>query len=99
MLSASTGTKNAAYSDVMYVEPLIGPQTVNTLPDGTLAAFRDHGKAANTLEQDTHLAREQFAALGRLGIEMGRVGHQLQQEGLKLFEDSFAQLLALCGSK
>ena len=99
MLWASTGTKNAAYSDVMYVEPLIGPQTVNTLPDGTLAAFRDHGKPANTLEQDTHLAREQFAALGRLGIEMGKVGHQLQQEGLKLFEDSFAQLLALCGSK
>lgn len=97
LLWASTGTKNPAYSDVMYIEPLIGPQTINTLPDGTLNAFRDHGRAALTLENDTHLAREQFAALGRLGIEMGQVGKQLQDEGLKLFEDSFTQLLALCG--
>ena len=95
LLWASTGTKNAAYSDVMYVEPLIGPETINTLPDGTLAAFRDHGHAELTLDQDTTAARDQFAALARLEVEMGRVGEQLQEEGLKLFADSFARLLDL----
>jgi transaldolase len=95
MLWASTGTKNAAYSDIMYVEPLIGPQTINTLPDATLAAFRDHGRAASTLEHDVELAREHFAALARLGIHMGAVGQQLQDEGVKLFQESFRQLLAL----
>jgi transaldolase len=95
LLWASTGTKNPAYSDVMYVEPLIGAETVNTMPDATLAAFRDHGRAAHTLENDTAQAREQFAALARLEIEMGRVGVQLQGEGLRLFEQSFADLLEL----
>ena len=78
LLWASTGTKNPAYSDVLYVESLIGPQTVNTLPDTTLAAFRDHGKAEATLET---------------GIDAA--GEELQAEGLKLFADSFRQLLAL----
>lgn len=95
LLWASTGTKNPAYSDVMYVERLIGPETVNTLPDGTLAAFRDHGQAALTLEKDTAAARDQFVALARAEIEMGRVGQQLQEEGLKLFEQSFVELLKL----
>lgn len=95
LLWASTGTKNPAYSDVMYLEPLIGHETVNTVPDATLAAFRDHGKAADTLERDVGLAREQFASLARLGVHMGKVGQQLQQEGLKLFEQSFADLLKL----
>jgi transaldolase len=95
MLWASTGTKNAAYSDVLYVESLIGAQTINTLPDATLAAFRDHGKAENTLEQDIDAARSQFAALQRLGIDADAAGEELQAEGLKLFEDSFGQLLAL----
>lgn len=95
LLWASTGTKNPAYSDVMYLEPLIGPQTINTVPDATLAAFRDHGRAGATLEHDTDAARAQFADLARLDIHMGDVGHQLQEEGLKLFEESFSQLLAL----
>ena len=95
MLWASTGTKNPAYSDVLYAEALIGPHTVNTLPDATLAAFRDHGKAEATLERDIEGAREQFAALSRLGIEVDAVGQELQTEGLKLFEDSFRQLLVL----
>jgi len=95
MLWASTGTKNPAYSDVLYVESLIGPQTVNTLPDATLAAFREHGKAEATLEKDIESAHEQFAALQRLGIDMDAIGEELQSEGLKLFEDAFNQLLAL----
>ncbi|MGZ9038742.1 MAG: transaldolase family protein, partial [Burkholderiales bacterium] len=95
LLWASTGTKNPAYSDVMYVEPLIGPETVNTLPDATLNAFRDHGRAALTLEQDLDRARNVFAELGRRHILMGEVGDQLQAEGVRLFQDSFDQLMRL----
>lgn len=95
LLWASTGTKNAAYSDVMYVEPLIGPETINTLPDATLAAFRDHGRAEPTLMRDLDRAREVFAELARHGILMGEVGEALQVQGLELFQQSFDQLLAL----
>ncbi len=95
MLWASTGTKNPAYSDVLYVESLIGPQTINTVPDATLAAFRDHGKAEQTLQRDVDAAVQQFSALERLGIDLEAAGDELQAEGLQLFEDSFRQLLAL----
>jgi transaldolase len=95
LLWASTGTKNPAYSDVLYVEPLIGPETINTMPDATLAAFRDHGKAALTIEQGLDEARSVFADLGRHGILMGEVGEELQREGVKLFQQSFDQLLEL----
>ncbi len=95
MLWASTGTKNPAFSDVLYIESLIGPNTINTVPDGTLAAFRDHGKAEQTLTRDLDAARAQFAALQQLGIDLDAAGDELQSEGLKLFEDSFRQLLAL----
>lgn len=95
LLWASTGTKNTAYSDVMYVEPLIGPETINTLPDATLAAFRDHGRAELTLERDLDKARQLFADLARNGILMGEIGDQLQSEGVKLFQQSFDQLMAL----
>jgi len=95
MLWASTGTKNPSYSDVLYVEALIGAQTINTVPDGTLAAFRDHGKAEDTLTRDIDAAKAQFAALQDLGIDLDAAGEELQVEGLKLFEDSFKQLLAL----
>lgn len=95
MLWASTGTKNPAYSDVLYIESLIGPQTINTVPDATLAAFREHGKAEATLETDLEAAAGQFAALQRFGIDMDAAGQELQVEGLKQFADSFRQLLAL----
>jgi transaldolase len=95
LLWASTGTKNPAYSDVMYVEPLIGPETINTLPDATLDAFRNHGRAALTLENDLDRARQVFADLGRHGILMGEVGDTLQSEGVKLFQQSFNQLIEL----
>ncbi len=95
MLWASTGTKNPTYSDVLYVESLIGAQTVNTVPDATLAAFREHGRAEATLETGVEAAEEQFEALQRLGIDMEAAGEELQTDGLKLFADSFNQLLAL----
>lgn len=95
LLWASTGTKNPAYSDVMYVDSLIGPETINTLPDATLAAFRDHGTAALALEQDVDEARAVFASLAKMGVPMGEVGDQLQDEGVKLFQQSFDELTAL----
>lgn len=95
LLWASTGTKNPAYSDVMYVEPLIGPETINTLPDATLAAFRDHGRAQATLELKVDDARTQFEALQQSGIDMHEVGETLQAEGVTLFAQSFEQLMAL----
>ncbi|KON80164.1 transaldolase [Azoarcus sp. PA01] len=95
MLWASTGTKNPAYSDLLYVEPLIGPETVNTLPDATLAALRDHGTVARTLDRDVEAAEVQLAALERLGIDMTAVGKRLQDEGLRQFEEAFAELLEL----
>ena len=95
MLWASTGTKNKAYSDVMYVEPLIGPETINTLPDATLDAFRDHGRAAATVEQEVDDAHKQYEALAKAGIDMVAVGTQLQVEGVKSFADSFTKLLEL----
>jgi transaldolase len=79
------------------VEPLIGPETINTLPDATLAAFRDHGRAEATLERDLDRARQVFAELALRGILMGEVGDELQVEGVKLFRQSFDQMLALMG--
>jgi transaldolase len=95
MLWASTGTKNPAYSDLLYVEPLIGAETINTLPDATLAALRDHGRIAATLEEDVEQAAAHFSALAAAGIDMVGVGERLQQEGLAQFEQAFAGLLAL----
>ncbi len=95
MLWASTGTKNPAYHDLLYVEPLIGPETVNTLPDATLAALRDHGHAAPTIEDDIEAAEAQFKALADLGIDLDSVGQQLQTDGLKQFEQAFSALLEL----
>lgn len=93
LLWASTGTKNAAYPDTQYVDQLIGANTVNTLPDATLAAFRDHGTAALTLDQDMDAARSVLTQVEALGIDMEAAGEQLQKEGLQLFADSFAKLL------
>ena len=95
MLWASTGTKNPAYSDVLYVDSLIGPRTVNTVPDATLAAFREHGRAEATLEKDIEGAEDQFAALQGLGIDLDAIGEELQTDGLKQFEDAYQKLLAL----
>ncbi|MDF0604530.1 transaldolase [Neisseriaceae bacterium TC5R-5] len=95
LLWASTGTKNPAYSDVLYVESLIGAETVNTVPDATLAAFRDHGKAALTLPSAASEAQAVLAAVAAEGVALDVVGERLQQDGLALFEQAFAQLLQL----
>ncbi|MDE2944973.1 MAG: transaldolase [Gemmatimonadota bacterium] len=94
MLWASTSTKNPAYSDVMYVEPLIGDLTVNTLPEKTIDAFRDHGRAAGTLTGGVDEARRTMAELAAVGIDLGEVTDQLLAEGVEKFAVPFDQLLA-----
>lgn len=95
LLWASTGTKNPAYRDTMYVEELIGADTVNTVPDATLDAFRDHGEAAARLETGTADAVATLVTLRKLGFDFNIVGEQLQSEGLKLFDEAFEKLLQL----
>jgi transaldolase len=85
LLWASTSTKNPAYDDLMYVEPLIGAQTVNTMPAKTIAAFADHGKAAATLEQGIKEAWQAIADLRKTGINLERVTDQLLEEGIEKF--------------
>jgi transaldolase/glucose-6-phosphate isomerase len=93
-LWASTSTKNPNYRDVIYVEELIGPQTVNTMPPATLAAFLDHGKAEILIEKDIQAARASLAALEKLGIHMDVVTRELEDEGVKAFADAFTALIA-----
>lgn len=95
LLWASTGTKNPAYSDLLYVEPLIGKETINTVPEATLAAFIDHGRADNTLIRDVEEAKAHFISLEAAGISMEQVSTQLFEEGLKAFDDAYNDLLAM----
>jgi transaldolase len=92
-LWASTGTKNKAYSDVHYVEPLIGRDTVNTLPLATLQAFNDHGKVASTIEQGVAEARADLKKLGAAGIDLENVCKELTDQGLDLFSKALAGIL------
>jgi transaldolase/glucose-6-phosphate isomerase len=94
LLWASTSTKNPAYSDVKYVEPLIGPDTVNTLPLVTIHAFLEHGKAERTIEQGIPDAEQAFEQLKQAGIDMDAVTGKLMADGVKAFEDSFNKLMA-----
>lgn len=93
LLWASTGVKNPDYSDLLYVEPLIGRETINTLPDKTLAALAEHGQAALRVEADVAEAAAHLAELARLGIDMGQIGQTLQGDGVKSFEAAFQKLL------
>ncbi len=93
LLWASTGVKNPAYRDLLYVEPLIGPETINTLPDKTLAALADHGDAAARVTEGVAEAQAQFDDLAHLGIDMEQVGETLQRDGVALFETAFGKLL------
>ncbi|MBW8365063.1 MAG: transaldolase [Rhizobium sp.] len=97
LLWASTGVKNPDYRDLLYVEPLIGPETINTLPDKTLAALRDHGDPVPRVAQGVAEAEAQLAELARLGIDMDAVGNTLQDDGVKLFEAAFQKLLLQTG--
>ena len=93
LLWASTGTKNPAYSDVLYVEELIGPDTVNTMPPATYDAFRAHGVPKASLESDLAGARATMDAIGKLGIDFKQVTDKLLDDGVKLFAEAFDKLL------
>jgi transaldolase/glucose-6-phosphate isomerase len=95
LLWASTGTKDKAYSDVLYVEELIGPDTVNTMPPPTIEAFKDHGRVSRTVDTPEALeqARGTMEQLKSVGIDLEAVTLQLQHEGVKSFADSFDQLI------
>ena len=94
MLWASTSTKNPSYSDVKYVEPLIGELTVNTLPEKTIDAFRDHGRAASTLGDGVDDARRTMARLSAVGLVLDDITDQLLAEGVEKFAVPFDRLLA-----
>ncbi|MGA8214002.1 MAG: transaldolase [Candidatus Sulfotelmatobacter sp.] len=94
VLWASTSTKNPAYRDVMYVEELIGRDTVNTMPPATIDAFRDHGKLRNSLTEDVAGAQNVMDNLAKTGISIKEVTTKLTDDGVKLFADAFHKLLA-----
>ncbi len=94
MLWASTSTKDPLYSDVRYVEPLIGPHTVNTLPDATIAAFSDHGTVADTVTDGMDEARGTMRRLGEVGVDFDAVTWQLMNEGVEKFIAPFDELMA-----
>jgi transaldolase / glucose-6-phosphate isomerase len=99
LLWASTGTKNPAYSDVLYVEELIGADTVNTLPVATMDAFRDHGEAQPSLEEGLGEARRVMAAVDRLGLPLSAITDTLVTDGIRLFADAADKLLGAVARK
>src|SRR5207302_5181508 len=88
LLWASTGTKNKAYSDVLYVEELIGPDTVNTMPPATMDAYRDHGRPRPSLEEDPDSAQAVMDALPKAGISIDAVTSKLVEDGVRQFADA-----------
>ncbi len=98
-LWASTSTKNEAYPDTLYVDPLIGPDTVNTMPEATLDAFADHGTVDRTIDADPAAARAVLAAVEAAGVDLDDVGRRLEDEGVAAFEKSFDELLHTLGTK
>lgn len=93
LLWASTSNKNPNYSDIKYVEPLIGPDTVNTLPLETIKAYRDHGDPKLSLEDDVDLAIRVIASLPELGIDLDKVTQLLEDEGVRKFNEPFDRLI------
>jgi transaldolase len=98
LLWASTGTKDPTYPDTKYVEPLVGPDTINTLPLDTLNAYRDHGAPAETITADVDAARETIAALPALGIDLQAVTDELERDGVTKFITPFRGLLGALGT-
>ncbi len=93
MLFGSTSTKNPAYSDVKYVEELIGSDTVNTMPPETFEAFKDHGKVRTSLTEGVDQAREQLRQLGEVGVDLHAVTEELLRKGLAAFGESYDQII------
>jgi len=98
-LWASTSTKNAAYPDTLYVDALIGPDTVNTIPDATLEAFDDHGTVARTIDVDVDAARSAIAGLADVGVDLADVTRVLEDEGVAAFSKSFDELIDVLQAK
>lgn len=98
-LWASTSTKNPAYPDTLYVDALIGPESVNTLPDATLEAFADHGTVARTVDRDYSAMHRVWSDLRMIGIDLDDVAAQLEREGVAAFTTSFVELLAALENK
>ena len=98
-LWASTGAKNPDYSDTLYVDELIGPDTVNTLPDATLDAFVDHGTVARRVDADVDEAEAVWAKLPDVGVDMDDVADQLEREGVASFATAFDELIAALEEK
>ena len=98
-LWASTSTKNPRYPDTLYVDSLIGPDTVNTLPESTLQAFEDHGRLARTIDVGLGAAELVMHALAKAGVDMDDVGHTLGGEGIAAFQASFAHVLGTLEAK
>ncbi len=99
LLWASTGTKNPNYGDVVYVEELIAPDTVNTMPPGTMDAFRDHGKVRASLQENVNAAQDMMATLERSGISIDAVTAKLVEDGVDQFADAFDKLLGAVARK
>jgi transaldolase/glucose-6-phosphate isomerase len=99
LLWASTGAKNKDYSDVVYVEELIGPNTVNTVPPATLDAFRDHGKPRDSLEENVEEAKHVLAELDKSGISLDAITEELVKDGVKLFADAADKLYGAVAHK
>ena len=98
-LWASTSTKNPAYPDTLYVDELIGPDTVNTLPDATIEAFADHGTLARRVDADVDEAEAVWQRLAEVGVDMDDVADRLEREGVASFQKSFDELLAALEAK
>src|SRR5260370_25993319 len=94
VLWASTSTKNPAYPDILYVQEMIGPDTVNTIPPSTFDAFRDHGQPRETLTEGVDDARQVMQDLADLGISIDTITDKLTQDRVRLFEEAFDKLLA-----
>ncbi len=99
MLWASTGTKNPQYSDTLYVDTLIGPDTINTMPAATLAAYRDHGKPAARIEEGLDEARAVMQQLAEAGIDLAAVTRKLEDQGVESFAKDYAKLLTALAEK
>ncbi|NIJ08105.1 transaldolase [Sphingomonas vulcanisoli] len=99
LLWASTGTKDPSFPDTLYIDTLIGPDTVNTMPPKTMDAFRDHGTVAQTLTQDVEAAKTVLAEAERLGLDLQGVTTELVVDGVKLFADAFDTLIKAVGEK
>jgi transaldolase len=99
VLWASTSTKNPAYPDTLYIDELLGPDTINTMPEDTIAAYQDHGEPRVTLVEGLEEAERVFERLEAAGVDYVDVTETLEREGVEKFSDSFDELISALESK